>query len=83
MIQGFYHIREPSIDLIEKKDIADGKITAFSNNFMLKDHIIMRMKDIYIKSPKYCDHFVKVSHFVAELYESGETNDYLRNIVRN
>lgn len=37
LIMNFNHIKEPTIDVIERKYLAAGKITHSSNTFMLKD----------------------------------------------
>jgi len=37
MIMNFQHIKDPTIDVLEKEKIKSGKITNFNNNFMLKE----------------------------------------------
>jgi hypothetical protein len=44
LISGFDHLKEPTIDVIERKYLAAGKITHFSNTFMVKDEIIAFIK---------------------------------------
>jgi hypothetical protein len=63
LIANFNHIKEPTIDVIDRKHLAAGKITYNSNTFMLKEDIITFLKEVYNRSPKYCDFFVKISNF--------------------
>jgi hypothetical protein len=63
LIENFNHIQYPTLDVIERRRLASGKITYSSNTFMLKEEILTFIKDIYNRSPKYCDHFIKITNF--------------------
>ena len=83
LISNFNHIKEPTIDVIDRKYLASGKISYNSNTYMLKDEVLTFIKEVYNRSPKYCDLFIKVTNFCDEIFDSTESKHFLKEIVRN
>ena len=68
LIMNFQHVQEHTIDVLEKEKMRAGKISNFSNTFMLKEEVLDFVKLNFYRCPKYCENFVKMSEFCGEVH---------------
>ena len=50
---------------------------------MLRQEVLEFLKQVFARSPKYCQYFVELSHFCEDIYEACEYKSFEREIVRN